>query len=68
MSTITYQIPNISCGHCVNTIQNELSNLEGVKKVTASLENKSVMIEFGEPTTPEILKEVLADINYPVDE
>jgi copper chaperone len=68
MSTITYQIPNISCGHCVNTIQNELSNLEGVKKVTASLENKSVMIEFGAPTTPEILKEVLADINYPVDE
>ena len=68
MSTITYQIPNISCGHCVNTIQNELSNLEGVKKVTASLENKSVLIEFGEPTTPEILKEVLADINYPVDE
>jgi copper chaperone len=68
MSTITYQIPNISCGHCVNTIQNELSNLEGVKKVTASLENKSVMIEFGSPTTTEILKEVLADINYPVDE
>jgi copper chaperone len=68
MSTITFQIPNISCGHCVNTIQNELSNLEGVKKVTASLENKSVMIEFGEPTTTEILKEVLADINYPVDE
>ena len=68
MSTITYQIPNISCGHCVNTIQNELSNLEGVKKVTASLENKSVLIEFGEPTTPDILKEVLADINYPVDE
>ncbi len=68
MSTITFQIPNISCGHCVNTIQNELSNLEGVKKVTASLENKSVLIEFGEPTTPEILKEVLADINYPVDE
>ncbi|MBN2677235.1 MAG: heavy-metal-associated domain-containing protein, partial [Anaerolineaceae bacterium] len=41
MSTITFQIPNISCGHCIHTIQNELSDLEGVKKVTASLENKS---------------------------
>ncbi|MBN2257008.1 MAG: heavy-metal-associated domain-containing protein [Anaerolineaceae bacterium] len=66
MSTITFQIPNISCGHCIHTIQNELSDLEGVKKVTASLENKSVLIEFGPPTTQEILKEVLAEINYPV--
>jgi copper chaperone len=68
MSTITYQIPNISCGHCVHTIQNELSDLDGVKKVTASLENKSVLIEFGPPATPEILKDVLAEMNYPVEE
>jgi copper chaperone len=68
MSTITYQVPNISCAHCVHTIQNELSDLEGVKKVTASLETKSVMIEFGPPTTAEIIKEVLTEINYPVAE
>ena len=66
MSTITYQIPNISCGHCVNTIQNELSELEGVKKVVATLETKSVLIEFGPPATPEAIKEVLAEIDYPV--
>ncbi len=68
MSTITYQIPNISCMHCVHTIQNELSDLEGVKKVTANAETKSVLVEFEPPATPEIIKEVLAEINYPVAE
>ncbi len=32
MTTVTYSIPNISCGHCVHTIQSELSELSGVLK------------------------------------
>jgi len=66
MSTITYQIPNISCDHCVHTIQNELSELGGVKKVVATLDTKSVMIEYEPPATPETIKALLAEINYPV--
>jgi copper chaperone len=66
MSTVTYQIPNISCGHCVHTIQSELSELEGVKKVVATLESKSVMIEFEPPATAEQIKLLLSEINYPV--
>lgn len=68
MSTLTYQIPNISCGHCIHTIQSELSELEGVKKVVATLETKSVMVEYEPPATPENIKALLAEINYPVAE
>ena len=30
MKTITYSVPNINCGHCVHTIQTEVSDLQGV--------------------------------------
>ena len=33
MEKHTFLIPSISCGHCVMTIKNELSELAGVKSV-----------------------------------
>ncbi len=35
MTTVIYKIPNISCNHCVHTIQTELSDLDGVQSVAA---------------------------------
>ena len=51
MSTVTYNIPNISCGHCVHTIQMEVSELPGVEAVEASADTKTVTITFGDPAT-----------------
>ena len=31
MTTVKYSIPNISCGHCVHTIQSEVSEIPGVQ-------------------------------------
>ena len=66
MSTVTYSVPNISCGHCVHTIQNEVSELEGIQSVKADLESKRVEIVFDSPATEEKIKSLLAEINYPV--
>jgi len=33
MATVTYNIPNINCGHCVNSIQLEVGDLPGVESV-----------------------------------
>ncbi len=63
--TITYQIPNISCGHCVHTITSELSDLEGVTHVEADFVTKQATITFGPPATEEQIKKLLAEINYP---
>jgi copper chaperone len=68
MTSVTYSVPNISCGHCVHTIQMELSDLEGVSKVEASESEKQVFVEFGEPATVEKIKALLREINYPVAE
>lgn len=66
MTTVKYSVPNISCGHCVHTIQTEVVELEGVQEVRASAETKSVTITFDTPATEEKIKALLAEINYPV--
>lgn len=66
MTTVTYSVPNISCGHCVHTIQTEVSDLAGIKSVKADVETKKVEIEFDAPASEESIKSLLKEINYPV--
>ena len=66
MTTVTYNIPNISCGHCVHTIQNEVGELEGVKTVIADQVSKQATITFESPASEDKIKKLLAEINYPV--
>jgi copper chaperone len=66
MTTVTYSIPNISCGHCVHTIQTELADVTGVQTVKASQDTKKVEIVFDAPASEEKIKTLLAEINYPV--
>jgi copper chaperone CopZ len=65
MSSVTYEIPAISCGHCVHTIKSELSELEGVRRVEASLPSRQVTVEFEDPATEAQIKALLVEINYP---
>jgi copper chaperone len=65
MEKKTFSIPGISCGHCVNAIKSELSELKGVAKVEGSVENKSVDVEWQSPATEESIKRKLTEINYP---
>jgi copper chaperone len=65
MEEHTFLIPSISCGHCVMTIKNELSELEGVKAVEGDPENKIIIVELEEPATLEDIEDTLEDISYP---
>jgi copper chaperone len=64
-TTVTYTIPNISCGHCVHTIKSELSELEGVKVVETDQASKQATITYESPATEDGIKALLAEINYP---
>ncbi len=66
MTKITYNIPSISCNHCVRTIEFEINEVPGVEKVKADAESKTAEITFKEPATEEQIVKVLAEINYPV--
>ena len=58
-------IVNLKCNGCANTIKKGLSTIEGVNKVTVSLENSEITIN---DVSKEVLKEVkekLSKMGYP---
>lgn len=65
MTTVTYTVPNISCAHCIHTIQTEVAELSGVQSVKADLATKKVEIAFDAPASEEKIKDFLAEIEYP---
>jgi copper chaperone CopZ len=66
MSTVTYSVPNIHCGHCVHTITTELKELAGVQEVKAAADTRRVEVSFDAPATEAAIESLLAEINYPV--
>lgn len=67
MESKTFSIPNISCGHCVMSIKNELIEIEGVSNVEGDPDSKKVTVEYDAPATLEKIKSTLEDINYPAE-
>jgi copper chaperone CopZ len=65
MEKQTFTIPNITCGHCVMAIKNELSELEGVNTVEGDPQSKQVQVEWDTPANLEKIKATLVEINYP---
>jgi copper chaperone CopZ len=65
METKKITVPNISCGHCVMTIKNELSELQGVSKVEGDPNTKEITVDWDTPATLEKIKSHLQEINYP---
>ncbi len=68
MTTTTYSVPSINCGHCVNTIQMEVGDMAGVESVTANAETKMVEIIFDAPADEAAIKSLMAEINFPIVE
>lgn len=67
MNTLTVHVPNISCAHCVHTIQTEVGELPGVAAVQANEQTKVVAIAFEPPATRQAIEALLAEINYPAE-
>ena len=65
MSSKVYNVPNISCAHCVATIERELRTVSGVKDVTGDLETKQVAVGYEDETVPGRVEKMLEEIGYP---
>jgi copper chaperone len=66
MTTVTYTVPAISCGHCTHTIETEVGEIQGVQSVKADEATKKVVITFDAPADETKIKALLAEIDYPV--
>lgn len=65
MTTKTFEVPNIGCNGCVNTIKNELNELAGVKHVDGVVDTRMVTVAYDDPASWESIVNVLTEIEYP---
>jgi copper chaperone len=59
MTTRTYDVPGISCGHCKSAIEAEVGKLDHVSRVEVDIDARRVRVE-GEATE--------ADVTAAIDE
>ena len=65
MTNKTVKVPNISCGHCVATIEREVGRLEGVASVKADRTSREVTVTWNPAATDwESIEQAMKDINY----
>jgi copper chaperone len=60
MTTERFQVPEVSCQHCINAITTEVSALPGVQRVQVALDDKTVTVEHGEQVSTD---QIIAAIN-----
>ncbi len=65
MSTKTYTVPAISCGHCTATIERELKFVDGLESVKAELDSKHVTVEVQNDDVLAEVEKMLEEIGYP---
>ena len=55
MSTLTFTVPGMTCGHCKAAIEDEVGKVAGVTGVGVDLDNKVVTVEGTDLDTPAIV-------------
>ena len=65
METVTLDIPNISCNHCVMSVKRETAEVDGAEFVSGDPGTKKVVVRVEDAETLTALKEALAEIGYP---
>lgn len=67
MTTKTYTVPGISCGHCVATIERELKLVEGVQSVKAEQDSRRVTVQVANDDLLPEVERMLVEIGYPAE-
>ncbi len=67
MTTLTLNVPDISCGHCKSSIEGAVGGLTGVDKVEVHIEPKTVDLEFDDAqVTLDSIVEAIEEQGYDV--
>jgi len=67
MEKTTLEAPDISCGHCIMSIEKAVSRLPGVRFVSGDPDSKQVTIEYDPAATPlPQIEAAMEEEGYPV--
>ncbi len=68
MESRSVVVKNISCNHCIHTIERELGEIKGVQNVKADLNSKVVTVNWDTPATWDQIVGKMQEIDYAPDE
>ncbi|MFL2702192.1 MAG: heavy-metal-associated domain-containing protein [Candidatus Actinomarina sp.] len=61
-----FTVPEISCGHCKETIESTVNNIESVVSVAVDIEQKSVAVKSTSDLNLSLVSEMLDEQGYTV--
>jgi copper chaperone len=66
MSTATYTVTGMTCGHCVTSVTEEVSQVPGVTAVDVDLENGGLTVTSEAPVDDAAVRAAVAEAGYEV--
>ena len=64
MSTATYTVIGMTCGHCVDAVTEEVRQLPGVRDVTVDLGSGAVAVSSDAPLDDAAVREAVEEAGY----
>ena len=62
-TTRTYAVPGVSCGHCKQSIESEVSTVDGVVAVEVDVDAKLVTVSGGDDAA---IRQAIDDAGYDI--
>ena len=67
MTSLTLNVPDISCGHCKTSIEGAVADLSGIETVEVTIDARTVDISFDEAVvTRDVIVDAIEDVGYEV--
>ncbi len=66
MKTTQIKVSGMTCGHCVNSVTEELQTISGVTQVNVDLESGNVTIESGTELDADQIEAAIKEAGYEV--
>jgi len=66
MSTSTYTVTGMTCGHCVQSVTEEVGQIEGVSQVDVDLATGAVTVTTDGPVDDAAVEAAVAEAGYEV--
>ena len=64
MTTVTYQVSGMTCGHCVQAVTREVGALPGVETVDVDLATGAVRVTSEQPLSSEAVRDAVDEAGY----
>jgi copper chaperone len=64
MTTATYTVTGMTCGHCANAVTEELTRLDGVRDVRVDLASGRVAVDSEQPLADDAVRAAVDEAGY----